>query len=309
MKESFENKKTNYDVKSSLEKIEGVLSVKKLELDSKYFSRIENDINFSRELFKIIKKNHEQLDVYKTKYLSDGLAISGFIWTPKDIKEKLPVIVWNRGGGMTMGCIGEQEGTPFMGTPCELAKHGAIVVGSEYRGGLDSEGKDEWGGKDLDDVVRLKEIAGKLPASKDGKSIVAGASRGGMMSYLLASKEPWVKGVISIAGAADLSMSASERPDDMFKIYKECFGGEKDEMKKRSATEFYKQIPNDLPMLIMHGTSDSRVSVDQARKLNNLLVENGNNVDYHEFEGADHYLSQNKKEKLELIEDFLNKNL
>lgn len=308
MIESFENKKTTFDVKSSLEKIEGVLNVEKLELSDEYFSDIGKDKDFSSNLFKIIKNNYESLDVYKTKYLSDGLAISGFIWTPKGVNEKLPVVVWNRGGSMTFSCNGDKKGTPFMGTPCELSKYGAIVLGSEYRGGLDSEGKDEWGGGDVDDVVNLREIVEKLPISKKEKSIVVGASRGGMMSYKLASREPWVKGVISIAGTADLAMSAEERPA-MLEIFKECFGGKEDEMKKRSATEFYKQIPKDLPLLIMHGTADNRVSVDQARKLNSLLVENGNNVEYHEFEGADHYLSQNRKEKIELITDFLNKNI
>jgi dipeptidyl aminopeptidase/acylaminoacyl peptidase len=235
----------------------------------------------------MIEQNYKTIDAYNYKYLSDGLMVSGYLWTPKEIKEKLPVVVWNRGSGGVIGSIAETEGGVYLDVPSQLAQQNVIVVASDYRGGIGSEGKDEWGGKDLDDVIRAKEIADQLPMSLAGKSIVVGKSRGGMMSYMLAAKEPWVKAVISLAGPTNLVQSLEERPE-MVEILKEAFGASENELKKRSATEFYRDIPKNIPILIMHAADDVRVSVDQVRKLNDLLKENGNTVEYHEFQDGGH---------------------
>lgn len=308
-----EKKENIINTQLSLEQIEGVSDVQKIELDSAYFEWAEK--NLSLEEYEDIKENYESLEAYKYKYLSDGLAITGYMWAPKDTKETLPIIVWNRGGTQTFGSVGDKNGKRgplFLNIPCELAKQGAVVVASEYRGGLDSEGKDEWGGADLDDVVKIKEIADQLPICKPGEAIVAGHSRGGMMSYLLASKEPWVKGLISIAGVTDLIMSANERPE-MQEVFEECFGGSDEEKKNRSATYFYDKIPKDLPMLIIQGFIDERVSVEQVRKLNELLKESGHDVEYHELLGAKHSLisagDPYRKDLLGIVEKFLKKNL
>lgn len=313
-KVEFSKKQENIlNTQIALEQIEGVSDVKKVELDSAYFDWAEK--NLQPEIYEAIKKNYESVEAHKYKYISDGLSVTGYVWTPKEIKNPLPVIIWNRGGTREMGSIGNEDGKRgplFINFPCDLAQQGAIVVASEYRGGLNSEGKDEWGGADLNDVVKIKEIADQLPMSKSGKAIVAGHSRGGMMSYLLASKQSWVKGLISIGGTADLLMSGEERPE-MQEIFEQCFGGSDEEKKKRSATYFYEEIPKNLPMLIIQGFIDDRVSVEQVRKLNELLKESGHNVEYHELLGAGHVphdiRSPYRKETLEIVEEFLKNNL
>jgi dipeptidyl aminopeptidase/acylaminoacyl peptidase len=307
--ESFEQAPT-FNIQTSLEKIPTVSEVQKIELDEDYFTWAK--VNLPPETYEVIQSNYESIEARKYKYVSDGLSIAGFIWTPKQITRQLPVVVWNRGGTREYGSIGETRGGVYAGIPCDIVKQGSIVVGSEYRGGLGSEGSDEWGGADLRDVVHIKEIADQLPMSKPGKSIVAGESRGGMMSYLLASKEPWVKALISLAGTADLSMSAAD-DQGMEQVYKESFGGSAEEMRKRSATHFYQNIPKDLPMLIMQGSADDRVSVEQVRKLNGLLQESGHTVEYHEFPETGHgfYMPgrPDRQATLGFIERFLVKHL
>jgi dipeptidyl aminopeptidase/acylaminoacyl peptidase len=282
--ESLEQKPI-LNVQQSLENIPTVSEVKKLILDEKYFAWAKEHLH--PDAYKMIEQNYKTIDAYNYKYLSDGLMVSGYLWTPKEIKEKLPVVVWNRGSGGVIGSIAETEGGVYLDVPSQLAQQNVIVVASDYRGGIGSEGKDEWGGKDLDDVIRAKEIADQLPMSLAGKSIVVGKSRGGMMSYMLAAKEPWVKAVISLAGPTNLVQSLEERPE-MVEILKEAFGASENELKKRSATEFYRDIPKNIPILIMHAADDVRVSVDQVRKLNDLLKENGNTVEYHEFQDGGH---------------------
>ena len=295
-----------FNLQSSLEHIKDVSDVQKVELNSEYFDWAK--VNVAPELYELIKNNFASVDAYRYKYISDGLSVAGFMWAPKEIKEQLPMVVWNRGGSGKLGSIGKKSGMIFGDMPCEFAKDGAIVVASEYRGGFDSEGSDEWGGGDVEDVINLKKIADQLPMVKSGKAVVSGFSRGGMMSYLLASKEPWVKAVIAISGTADLIADAKERPD-MDEVFSEAFGGSDEERKKRSATYFYEQIPKDLPILILHGTADKRVSISQARKLHELLETSGHTVEYHEFRGGEHDFNSPEtlqgKETLEIVKTFL----
>ena len=166
----------------------------------------------------------------------------------------------------------------------------------------------EWGGADVQDVVRARDIALLLPICNAGKSIVAGVSRGGMMSYLLAAREPWVKAVISLAGTADLIAGAHDVPE-MAEIFKQSFGGSEDEMHKRSAVHFYDAIPKELPLLIMHGEADDRVSVDSVRRLHQLLADSGHAVEYHEFPTGTHYFaapdSPHREDVLKIIAGFV----
>lgn len=280
-------KKAPFNVQASLESVPGVTNVRKMEIDDEYLAWAKANIE-SPEQYESIKANGAALDVYKYTYLSDGLAIAGLMWVPKNMDHALPLVIWNRGGTREYGALGKNRAMMFDVLPCEIAKEGNIVAASEYRGGFESEGEDEWGGGDVRDVVHLKEIVDKLPMVQPGKIVVAGHSRGGMMTYMLAAGQPWVKKVIVLGGTADIADSAKERPD-MAAIFQESFGGSEEEMHKRSATHFYQEIPKDLPILIVHGSGDDRVSVNEARKLRELLVESGHNVEYHEIPGGSHY--------------------
>ena len=298
-----------FNNQAELEKLEGVLNVQKIELDSEYFDWAKK--NLDPKEFEKIKTNHESLEIFKFSYISEGLTIGAYMWIPKNVNQKLPLTIWNRGGTKKDGSNGNEQGKRgplYSSFPCELAKLGSVVVGSEYRGGIDSEGADEWGGRDVDDVVRLHDIIKKSPTVISEKSVVVGWSRGGMMSYLLASKEPWVKAVVSLAGGADLEMAAAERPE-MKEVFEECFGGSLEEMKKRSATHFYPKIPNETPILIIQGFKDKRVSVEEVRKLVTLLKESKHNVEYHEFSNEGHYFhisgEEQGDEALKIIEKFM----
>jgi dipeptidyl aminopeptidase/acylaminoacyl peptidase len=309
-KESFEQKQ-NFNIESALEKIPTVSEVERIELDSGYFEWAKENLNV--QLLENIKSNYSQIQAIKFNYLSDNLKIPGFIWAPKNLNQPLPKIIWNRGGTGTYGSYNfeERKGLAYFSVssniPCELAKNNAIVLASQYRGGIGAEGKDEWGGKDLDDVIELNKIADKLPMCDPGKSIVAGKSRGGMMNYLLAAKEPWVKGVISIAGEVDLKASAEIDSDFHRDIFVPAFGGSYEEMRKRSAVDFYMEIPKDLPILILQGDADDRVHPEPVRKFVNLLEKSSHDVEYHEFAGAGHELGNIDKTYGKEVSDIIQK--
>src|SRR5690606_42055759 len=69
-----------------------------------------------------------------------------------------------------------------------------IIIGSQYRGArLTSEAhpdrlKDEFGGRDVNDVLALLPIIAQLPHANGGKIGIWGTSRGAMMAFLAAKQ-------------------------------------------------------------------------------------------------------------------------
>ena len=284
----------------SIRKIDGIISINKINLDGEYFVWAKN--NLEERLYQQIKENYNKVNAYECEYKSGEYTITGFVWYPKNIMENLPLVVFNRGGSGNIGSIDSSyKGTLYSHLGSEISKNGNIVIASNYRGGINSQGKDEWGGSDLQDVVNLKKISEDFPNLKSKNSVVVGVSRGGMMSYMLAKNEPWVNAVVSLSGVTDLVQSGKDRPE-MQEIYNESFGGSQSEMENRSVNNFYNEIPKYLPLLVMHGTDDDRVNIEQVRRFKDLMLDSGHSIDYHEYEGSGHYLTS-------LYKDPDNKNL
>ncbi|PTT98714.1 hypothetical protein DBR45_31720, partial [Pseudomonas sp. HMWF031] len=100
------------------------------------------------------------------EYESDGLKISGVMVSPKHVGDKkLPVIIYNRGGNHKHNVTRIAVVERLM----PLAQQGYIVLASNYRGAKFSQGKDEFGGADVNDVLRLIEIAKQLPNADPNK--------------------------------------------------------------------------------------------------------------------------------------------
>jgi dipeptidyl aminopeptidase/acylaminoacyl peptidase len=97
-------------------------------------------------------RNQRDFEGLRIAYRSGGLRIVGFIYKPKHTTgRKLPAIIFNRGGTADFGAIEPEELVTFY----FWAKEGFVVLASNYRGGGGSEGVDEWGGRDVDDVMNL----------------------------------------------------------------------------------------------------------------------------------------------------------
>ena len=94
--------------------------------------------------------------VEKITYDSDGLKVKGYIAQPKDDSKKYPSIIWCRGGIGNAGAIDAFNAKGIFG---QLASWGYVVLSTQYRGNDGSEGKDEFGGDDLNDVLNLKTAA------------------------------------------------------------------------------------------------------------------------------------------------------
>ncbi|MEP6713809.1 MAG: hypothetical protein ABJA37_15390, partial [Ferruginibacter sp.] len=111
----------------------------------------DSDKVFFQKRFKNADSVLSETTLQKITYLSDGLKISGYVAKPKDINKKYPCLIYCRGGNRDFGSLTSFEQFYIQ----RMAAWGYIVIASQYRGGPDSEGKDEFGGADINDVLNL----------------------------------------------------------------------------------------------------------------------------------------------------------
>lgn len=236
----------------SYEKLDDVSSVEQISLDNKLSQKCVS---------------------YKFTYLSDYNEVKAYISIPLDcIETKTPYkcIIYNRGGNNRIGFL-EDEDTAKL---CSATNR--IVVASQYRGADGGTGTDQFGGEDLNDVIKLIDLCDSVFEFADISDLcVAGISRGGMMSYMTARQDKRVKGIIAISAVSDLFQAYEER-DYMKTLLNNYIGGSPDDLpyeyEKRSAIYWTDEI--NVPILIIHSKSDKQVSFSQTEKLYSKLKSN-----------------------------------
>jgi poly(3-hydroxybutyrate) depolymerase len=141
-------------------------------------------------------------------YLSDSLKIHGFEVRPRISVPPHPIIIWCRGG---IGDGGIRAGDLMI--MAQWARGGFIVLATQYRGAAGSEGKDEYGGKDVDDVLTLVQLAHRLPNADHENVFLYGLSRGGMEVYEAIAAGADVRAAVVNSGISDLATVNDRRPD------------------------------------------------------------------------------------------------
>ncbi len=231
--------------------------------------------------------------VEKITYLSDGLKLKGFIAYPKNSAKKYPCIIWNRGGYGNHGAIDEFTARGIYG---QLASWGYVVFASQYRGNAGGEGKEELGGKDVNDILNLIPLADEIPVADRSIWGIEGWSRGGMMTYIALTKINMFKCAVLVGAISDLQQYITDNPDG-FKNYQKYIGEENLEEKvfNRSAVNFVNKLPV-IPYLIVHGGNDNVVSQSQSIRMAEELKKLGFDLKVVIFENDDHYLKTHRKE-------------
>lgn len=236
------------------------------------------DKNIEEKLHELEQENYKKgfdflqkhYNYYRMEYLSDGLKVVGFIVKPKK-EGKYPVIIYNRGGHKEIGKI-DVKGFAYLTT---LAEKGYVVIASQYRGNDGGEGKDEFGGTDVNDVLHLVSLAKSLPFTHADQIVMCGGSRGGLMTYLAIKEGADIKAAVVYCGVTDLIQSYNESYHGMKDELEDMIGGTPEEKKeeyiKRSA--YYWPEAINTPVLIIHGKYDFNVRVSQAEKLAERLKE------------------------------------
>ncbi len=265
-----------------------VINIEEVELTSKMKGQMDS---FSK---KRALENAKKIRAYKFFYKSGGHKVVGFLVEPRSAKpKKFPIIICNRGGFREFGAIEEHH--LFTRWMARFARAGYISIGSQYSGNSGSEGVDEFGGKDIDDVLNLYEILKKYRRADIKRIGMYGFSRGGMMTYMALTKAKWIKAAIVHAGPTNLVKSENSRPE-MDGHYKKMFGGGLSEKKKRSVVHWVNKLPKKTPILIIHGTADRRVDATDSLELSEKLYSHKIPHRLILYEGGDHDLSEFREE-------------
>ncbi|HEY94275.1 MAG TPA: prolyl oligopeptidase family serine peptidase [Dehalococcoidia bacterium] len=240
------------------------------------------------------------VQVFFITYMSDGLRVKGYLAQPRG-SGPYPAVVYNRGGNLEFGKM-----------TCETLKiyayTGFVAIGSQYRGNDGGEGREEFGGVDINDVMNLIPILAALPNVDAEKIGMVGYSRGGMMTYL-ALKEQTIRGTndikaaCTVGGTADLFINAENRDDMLNDVFIPLIGvspsQKPEEYEDRSATYWADMI--NTPLLIQHGEFDWRVLPSESRKLVEELEKYGKDYKLITYPGDDHGLSKHNSGLYEIF--------
>lgn len=231
---------------------------------------------------------------YSFNYDVDGVTVEGYISIPAECNADSPYkcIIYNRGGNTNIGHLSDTD------TAKISAATNRIVIASQYRT------KDEFGGDDLKDVLRLIDLCEGFEFADMTDFCSVGVSRGGMMTYMAARGDSRIKRIISISGVSDLTTAYNDR-DDMKKVLNNFIGGSPEalpeEYEKRSAICWADEIT--VPTLIIHSTGDQQVSYSQAEDMYNALIENGVDATLKTYNDSTHGLHS---DDINIINEWLN---
>lgn len=276
--------------------------------DTTIYSRLTEDVNGER-VWKKQFKYIDSIDIYAITYLSDGLKIKGLLVKPKK-KATYPCVIFNRGGNREFSNLKIAHGAMTLG---QIAKEGYVVIASQYRGNGGSEGQEEFGGEDVNDIVVLTDVLNEIEGADTEKIGMYGWSRGGMMTYIALTKTDHIKAAIVGGAISDLSSFIEDRPVMETNVLSELvpnYAAQKEtELAKRSAINWVDKFPKNVPILMLHGNSDWRVKPEQS--LNLALKFEENRIPYRlvMFEGGDHGISEHRSEVNEQVFKWFDKYL
>ncbi len=234
------------------EQLENIISIEPMEIDTGYEEGIP-------------------VVTYNVRYKSDDCEVVSYLSIPQEClesQEAYPCIIFNRGGNREFSA-NEPESIAYL-----AESSGKIVFASQYRGVSGGTGEDEFGGADLQDVIKLIDLCEEFSFVDMEQLYMMGVSRGGMMTYMAAREDDRITKAVVISGLADSFMMYEERAD-MQEVYQELVGGTPEDMpeeyEKRSATYWAGEI--NCPLLIIHSRQDERVPYEQVEKMVSCLDE------------------------------------
>jgi len=178
-------------------------------LDAVVVAVKEDDVKKIEVVEPDIRAILERVQIKSITYLSDGLKFKGYLAAPKQ-GANLPYVIFNRGRNREFGALEDRDAA---GSLALIASWGYVVVASQYRGNAGGEGKEEFGGQDVNDVLNLLPLLKSLPQADATRIGMYGWSRGGMMTYLALSKTDQIAAAVVGAGMADAFDNIGRRPE------------------------------------------------------------------------------------------------
>ena len=250
----------------------------------------------------------------------DGLDIPAYLTLPPGkLPKNLPTVILPHGGPVARDQLGFDWMAAF------FANRGYAVLQPNFRGSFgygakfQEAGYGEWGLKMQDDVTDgVKKLVADGIA--DPKRIcIVGASYGGYAALAGAASTPDLYAcAVGFAGVYDLRAFLRGRAKDsggdswLMSTWSRFIGSRFDDADKLdAASPALAAAKIACPVLLMHGSGDTTVPIEQSEEMRNALVHAGRKVDYVRFDGETHYLqlADSRIRFLSETEKFLKKSI
>ena len=232
-------------------------------------------------------------------YWSDGLRLAGILCRPKEsgTAQQNPIIIYNRGGAGESGKITVRTLHKWL---YPLVKLGYVVIASQYRGNDGSEGKDELGGSDVQDVIALLPVIRSLPYVDQDNIFMLGYSRGAIDTYRALQKNVLpLKACAVISGISDVFAFERFQPNliPLLEHYIPNYPTHKSaELTKRSVIYWVDDLQ--IPLLLLHGDADEMVDISTTERLAYALSQKNKPYKLIIYPGTDHSLNLYKNQAI-----------
>ena len=200
------------------------------------------------------------------------------LWLPPEVAD--PPLVVSLHGGYFMAPYRRDLHVPIVR---ELVLRGFAVWNVEYRRTGTGGGLRET----TDDVWTAVDALATVPGAPAGPLAVFGHSAGGYLTEWLAS-HPRVELVVPLAGALDLAGVVRAGWDGG--AVAEWLGAGPDQASDRyAASDLRRRLPTGTTRVLIHGTADAVVGIEQSRAFALDAQAAGDRTDLIELEGEGHY--------------------
>lgn len=248
------------------------------------------------------------VELRRIVYESDGLKVGGYVAVPPG-EGKAPCLILNRGGNANFSTWNGDRATRGI---AKIASWGYVVAASQYRGAAGvSEGKDEFGGADVNDVLNLIPLLEAEPRCDAKRIGMIGWSRGGMMTYLAMTRTDRIAGAVVVSGMADAAADLKSRPE-MVHVYSATIPNfeqnRAEALAQRSAITFADKLHKKTPVLLLHGTADWRTPpATNALAMANALLAAKHPFRLMLYEGGDHGVTEHREDVDRAMREWLDR--
>jgi dienelactone hydrolase len=230
---------------------------------------------------------------------ADGLDLAGVLTLPPGrVAKKLPVVVLPHGGPWGRDYAG------FDWMAQAFASRGYAVFQPNFRGStgygaaFEKAGDGEWGRKMQTDISDgLAELVRQGLVDGD-RACIMGASYGGYAALAGVTLQQGIyRCAVSVAGVSDVErlystwMRETNRDQTTRRWVDQAIGKGRD-LKSVSPIRFVDRVT--VPILLIHGTNDTRVLPEQSSNMANALRKAGKQAELLTLEKADHWLSKSE---------------
>jgi len=208
--------------------------------------------------------------------LSQGLRLRVFMARLED-KAPLPVVLVNHGGG--------GMDTLYEKMCVNLAERGYVAATMTFRGYPGSEGRQEYGKGEIEDVLNLVAHLRSQDFVDGGRVGMLGYSRGALNALLACERGGDFKAVVLWSAPVEMVAHHVLNP-----FIEDLIGGSPTELPQeywiRSAINFVHRI--DCPILVIHGEEDEVIPVKHAYMLASELERNNKDFQMKIYPGEGH---------------------